>query len=203
MEPNPPLTGSPHRQRRRGTQLEADIFAATLAEIRALGYTGATFEGIARRAGIGRMSLYHRWSGKPQLVAAMLRHALPPLDPLPDEGGLHDELHALLMSMFHTLDDRPIIMIGIAAALLTENADATLAHIVREEILTQRLRRLEDLLFRAWRRGDIAPSVNIALLAQCGPAMLFQQILLSGRLPTEDDVTYLIDELILPSARTR
>lgn len=190
------------KRRRRGARLEADIFAATLAEMCAVGYADLTFDGVARRAGTGRMSLYHRWAGKPQLVAATLRHALPPLaTPSPEQQGtLREELRAVLMSMFRTVDDRPIIIIvEVAAALLAENADDELATVLREEILGQRIAQLTRVFEHAQTRGELAATADTVLLARCGPALLFQQVLLSGKLPTDDDVDQVIDTLIIPA----
>lgn len=207
---------SPQRQRRRrGARLEADIFAATLAEMRAIGYSAITFDGVARRAGIGRMSLYRRWETKPQLVAAALRHALPPetrdgtegpddLDPggadSPNDGDLRGELLTVLASMFRADDDRPVIVIEVAASLLTEHADEALATIIREEILNPRLARLQEIFERAQERRVISRTANTMLLARSGPAVLFQQILLTGTLPTIEDITQVVDGLIVPAA---
>lgn len=184
-------------RRRRGARLEADIFAATLAELRTIGYSAVTFDGVARRAGIGRMSLYRRWETKPQLVAAALRHALPPetrdgtetsddLDPggtdNPNDGDLRGELLTVLASMFRADDDRPVIVIEVAASLLAEHADEALAAIIREEILSPRLARLQEIFERAQERRMVSRTANTMLLARSGPAVLFQQILLTEQL---------------------
>lgn len=193
------------RRRRRGARLEADIFTATLTELRAVGYSSATFDGIARRAGVGRMSLYRRWANKPQLVAAALRSGLPsPDEPAePMAGGLRGELLAGLASMFRAGDDWFIVVIEIAASILIEEADEELMTIIRDEIMSPRLSRLKGVFERARARGELSKTANTVLLARCGPAMLFQHVLLTDALPTEEDIVQVVDGLILPAAFRR
>ena len=45
------------------------VFEATLDELAELGYGALTIEGVARRAGVGKATIYRHWDGKLDLVA--------------------------------------------------------------------------------------------------------------------------------------
>src|SRR6266542_5323782 len=82
--------------RRRGETLERAIFEAALDQLQAVGYPGATMEGIAACAHTGKAALYRRWPRKEDLIVDALEHALPALADLPDYGNLRDDLLEVL-----------------------------------------------------------------------------------------------------------
>ncbi len=192
---------APARSRRRGAALEGAIFDAVIEEVSALGYAATSLEGIAARAGVGRMSLYRRWSGKPALVAAALKARLPPL-PDPDPGqGLRHELMAMLTAMFASPGQLPAFAVQLAAALTSGPDDRQLAATVRDDVVAPRVRRLRDAFERARRRGEISAAADVELLARIGPAILFQDAVMTGRAPLRRDIERLVDHVIMPATR--
>jgi AcrR family transcriptional regulator len=66
-----------------------------LDELAETGYAGLTFEGVARRAGVHKTTVYRRWSTLERLVlAAMLEQARLGV-PVADTGSLRTDLLAL------------------------------------------------------------------------------------------------------------
>ena len=63
--------------RRRGAALEHAIFEATLAELSEFGYNALVIDRVARRARLGRASIYRRWTTKRDLVADAIAYSLP------------------------------------------------------------------------------------------------------------------------------
>ena len=55
------------RGRPRDDRLDAVIVSAAVAEVGAKGWGGATIDGIAARAGVGRGTIYRRWPSKTDL----------------------------------------------------------------------------------------------------------------------------------------
>ena len=70
--------------RPRDARRDEAILNATLALLQERGYQGLTIDGVAASAGVGRPTIYRRWSSKPSLVVAALvqstRLALPELE---------------------------------------------------------------------------------------------------------------------------
>lgn len=66
------------RPRREGA--DEAILLEAIALVREKGYADVTLDGIARRAGVAKTTLYRRWSSKAALIAAALNAALPPIE---------------------------------------------------------------------------------------------------------------------------
>ncbi len=86
-----------NRPRRRGAVLEQAILDAAWQELTQVGYRDFTIEAVAARAQTGKQAIYHRWSGRAQLVIAAMREYAPAFSgELPDTGELRDDVLALL-----------------------------------------------------------------------------------------------------------
>ena len=84
-------------RRRRGAALETAILDAAWVELSDHGYSGLTFEAVARRAETSRTVLHRRWGGRAELVAAAIaQHVQQNPLTVPDLGSLRDELLCLL-----------------------------------------------------------------------------------------------------------
>ncbi len=193
--------GSPVRSRRRGAQLEGAIFDAVIDEVSVLGYAAASLEGIAARAGVGRMSLYRRWPGKPELVIAALKAKLPPVPDLHPELGLRDELVRILAAMFASPGQLPAFAVQLAATLASGPDDRHVAATVRDEIIAPRMQHLRDAFERASAVGEISAAADGELLARVGPAVIFQEAAMTGRTPLRCDIERLVDHVIMPAAQ--
>ena len=79
--------------RPRDPGYDKTILDATLEILFDKGYAGLTIDGVAARTGVGRPTIYRRWSSKPALVIAALTQSVG-LSPTPDTGALRDDLLA-------------------------------------------------------------------------------------------------------------
>src|SRR5690348_16443209 len=69
---------------------------AVLEELAAHGYGRLSIEGVARRAGVGKTTIYRRWSSKLQMVIDVVSAvAVQGMAP-PDTGSLRGDLRAML-----------------------------------------------------------------------------------------------------------
>jgi AcrR family transcriptional regulator len=59
------------------------------------GFAALTIEAIARRAGVGRATIYRRWPNLDALLAHVLRGVVREI-PIPDRGHVRDDLIAIL-----------------------------------------------------------------------------------------------------------
>jgi AcrR family transcriptional regulator len=64
------MAESPKRRGDKRERTRAKLIAATLAEIEAAGFDGASLEAIARRAGVTRGSIYSNFAGRDELMLA-------------------------------------------------------------------------------------------------------------------------------------
>src|SRR5579872_3964280 len=84
-----------HRRpgRPRDPGYDKAILDVTLEILNDKGYARLTIDGVAAKAGVGRPTIYRRWSSKPALVIAALTQS-PQLSLTPDTGALREDLLA-------------------------------------------------------------------------------------------------------------
>ena len=63
------------------------------------GYAGFSMDEVARRAGVGRQSVYRRWVSKSALVVASMTLTLDKPDVFEDTGSFEGDLRAGLEAM--------------------------------------------------------------------------------------------------------
>ncbi|WP_405084475.1 TetR/AcrR family transcriptional regulator [Microbispora sp. NBC_01389] len=82
--------------RPRSEKAERSIIEATLDLLgEGIGVSELSIESIASRAGVGKTTIYRRWSNKEDLVVDALAALKPPI-PLPQGGTVRDDLVAYL-----------------------------------------------------------------------------------------------------------
>ncbi|KAA0110031.1 TetR/AcrR family transcriptional regulator [Mycolicibacterium sp. P9-22] len=175
MTTSTPVT-APLRGRPRDGRLDAAIVAAAVAEVGAKGWGGATIEGIAARAGVGRASIYRRWSSKYELFQYVAVSITQPSDGV-DTGNFVDDLFAALMPIADMLTQPEL-----AALLPSLLAEATNDDAVRTTVRTFAGRTRQqaiDAVERARDRGDVPASTDAdALVDMLAGGLVYRRLLL-------------------------
>ncbi|MFI6607213.1 TetR/AcrR family transcriptional regulator [Streptomyces poriferorum] len=98
-KPRPVDEQEPRRGRPRSAAAERAILDAVVGLLEAgEPLAGLSIERIARTAGVGKATIYRRWTGKEELFVDVLREIEPPEPDVSGAGGLGD-LRVLLESM--------------------------------------------------------------------------------------------------------
>lgn len=189
-------SGGEGRSRRRGEELYAAIFEATLAELTEVGYARLAMERVAARAGAGKMSLYKRWPTRAELVVAALRHDRGEPDPVPDTGDLREDVLALLRRGAASLNG----VFGVAArGLMAETLnEPTQTATVRATMFTSRDRVMREILDRAVARGDIAAEAVTPQTVSVATALVDHYFLTRGTPIPDEVLTGIVDGVLLP-----
>jgi AcrR family transcriptional regulator len=187
-----------NRTRRRGKELEDALLVATLAELAVAGYGGLTMEGIAARARTGKAALYRRWSCKRDLVQAALRYALPPLPEPRTDRSTRENLLAVFTAHCDVLSGKTAFpSLAIMNQLLHE---PELRAIFADAVVAPRLRITESILQAGVANGEINAATLTPYTARVGPALINQQLLLTGAPPNKRQLAHIVDTVIAPSA---
>jgi AcrR family transcriptional regulator len=189
--------------RRTGVVLERAIHAAVLGELAETGYAGLALDRVAKRAAVGRASLYRRWATKSDLVADALAAALPAVEAAPDTGSVRRDLLECFEQMHRLLDGLGRHAVQAVAAELDDRADNALTTLFRDHVLEPRLQIILDVLLAGVARGEIRAEAAVPLLARTGPALLFQHLMMHGTPAPRTLVEDIIDRVILPAAMPR
>lgn len=183
--------------RRRGTDLEDALYAATLAELVEVGYGKLSMEGVATRAHTGKAALYRRWTSKHDLVLAALRDALPDFPMLDPAMSARANLRAVLTTLCDVLArPNPFPYINIVGELVREAEFRTM---FTQDIVAPRLRVIQSILRHGVDTGEIAPGALTPLTAKTGPALVMQTVLLTGKPPTRAEIETIIDMMLRES----
>ena len=138
---------------RRIAQAALDLFADA-------GWAGFAMEGVARRAGVGKASLYLRWSTKEALLADAVTWRLARVADV-DTGTLHGdlvELAAQMLGIYAGDTGRVALRLGLEAEAIPGVAGHYEA-MKRDQNLAARA-----IVRRGISRGELAPDTSVTLL---------------------------------------
>lgn len=150
-------TGSPGAGRPRSEEVHQAILDATLALLVDVGFSALTVEGVASRAGVGKATIYRRWSSKLPLVVEAFGK-LPGFEPA-DTGTLEQDLKQMLHRYANAFNSTPLgIVLPSLAGERTHNPE--LASLF-EPVTRERRQPLTDALQRAVERGELARDLDL------------------------------------------
>ena len=173
---------SPRRTpgRPRSEESHQAIIRATLELLLEDGYGSLTMESVRARAGVGKATIYRRWSSKAELVRDAIVYLHEEFD-VPDTGSLRGDYEAIAELVRESTRRAGPGAGMVMPRLLAEAAnDHELHEIFYENLVRPRRQALGDLLQRAVDRGEIRSDVDLELMIDlfAGPAVY--RLLISG-----------------------
>ncbi len=170
----PARTGRP-----RDPGADRRILDATLRLVSERGYAGLRVSEIADRAGVGKATIYRRWSSKAHLVVAAVR-SLPAM-PDVDSGDLVKDLVSIMGGFVEVFVSTPLS--SVLPALVVEAARDPELALAMEPLRRERTRPILVALERGRERGDIdaRADADFALALITGPVLA--RLLLGGEAP--------------------
>jgi AcrR family transcriptional regulator len=179
----------------RGEARETAILRAAFELVAEIGYERLTMDAVAIRARASKATIYRRWPGKAELIAAALRlYAGNDTMHIAESDSLRGDLIALLRALRDKFErsDRALFS-GVIRAM---QCDAELAAIMRGQIARNKATVGELIGRRARDRGEPIPDLEI--IREIGPAQLIIRLLITGEPVDDDYVTELVEEIMLP-----
>lgn len=150
----------PGRGRPRDPEVEVRVLDAAMLVYARDGWTGFTYEAIARESGIGKPALYRRWDSRGDLLAHTMRARWFVVDDI-DTGDLHGDLLALARMALDQLlgpHGRAILHMLLDAPDHPEVAESTAGY--RERMVAA----AREIVRRGIRRGELPRGTSPALV---------------------------------------
>lgn len=181
--------------RPRSEDCDRAILAATLDALVEDGYERLSIEGVASRAGVGKATIYRRWSSKAELVVEAVRTRAGCLAPVVDTGDVRADLVELLRGALETMtsDDGRLL----TAFLVERLRHPELATEFDRTFLVERRHQVRGLIDGAIERGELPPDTDAELVTDVGFAVLWHRLTLR-QAPLAPDLPERIVRQFLP-----
>lgn len=139
---------------------------------------------VAARAGVGKDTVYRRWSGKPELVYEAVFTATDTAD-LPDTGTLEGDLTAVVQSLIEEFST-PAAAAALPGLLADFAAVPALRATIRSRFLQPAKQRLVTVFDRAAQRGETSADVPVDLVLDTAAGAVFFHLGIIGEHPGPD-----------------
>lgn len=156
-------TARPRTGNRRDPNAHAAILAAAAAILAERGPAGFAIEAVARRAGVGKPTIYRWWPNRTALLLEVIeQEKMPSLQAIAGRD-LAEDLTAIILAVWRFWRDSPS---GRAyRGLLAEAQGSETAQAELRAWLATRRGHIEAALDRARARGEVPAHVDAGLLA--------------------------------------
>ncbi|WP_456697711.1 TetR/AcrR family transcriptional regulator [Aeromicrobium sp. P5_D10] len=189
------ITDEPQRGRPRDPSRDEAIIDAAIEALVRDGYDRLSMEGVATAAGVGKATVYRRWSNKADLVIDAMASLKPAVDTI-DTGSLEGDIELLIAASCnphsHQLQQ---VMVSICSALPRE---PELLEAFKNRFTEPRIALITGTLERARSRGELGPEVDVAMAASLVPSLMLQRALMTGQPAGRAYAEQIVGSVLLP-----
>lgn len=192
-------TSSDRGGRPRDPHVDRRIEEAAVDVFGSVGLAGFTMDAVAKAAGVGKASIYLRWSSREALLAESVSAAFRPLAAI-DTGDLRDDLLALT----HALLDLYAGPHGRAARRMVVEAESS--PVVAEQwvpVRAAQVRTTRAIVRRAIARGEVGTGIPVDLVLEtlCG-AVMIRAVAAPGKRPARERYAAQLVDFVLSALTT-
>ena len=182
------------RGRPRDPEVDAAIIAATLGLLAEVGYAGFTIAEVARRAGVGKPTVYRRWAQKSRLVVEAMATQMPGETGV-RIGSVAEQLLDYATRLSVTLTHTPLgrVLPGLVAEMAT---DPQLAASYRTLIIEPTRRLWREAVVRGIQTAELLPDTDVEFVLDALAGPLYVRLLITGA-PANPDAPRLAVQLVL------
>jgi AcrR family transcriptional regulator len=187
------------RGRPRDEVARTRILGAALEILQEVGYSNATTDAIAERAGASKATIYRWWANKTAVVIEALRKQVEREAPFPDTGDLATDIHQQLQNFVHFLTGwRGRVFKAFMAAA---QSDSAFAESFRADWILPRRAEAKEIFERHRERGRLAENVDLELLLDVMYGPIYFR-LLAGHAPLDSNFARAVGDMTLRSLVT-
>lgn len=161
--------------RPRDPGVEARVFAAALAVYAEAGWSGFSFDVVARAAGVGKHAMYLRWSTREELLVAALEASIVAVPDL-DRGSVRADLLHLLTSMLQSLSG-PSGLAPLRVLLEAHTAPELFARFA--DVAATRVEATRAAIRRGVDRGELPADTDVVVLADSIGGAVINRVLVT------------------------
>jgi AcrR family transcriptional regulator len=175
------------------------IAEAALEEMADVGYGAMTVEGIAKRAGVSKATIYRHWAGKLEIVESALEMVKATMT-FDEAAPPRERLTQLLRSLADYVGDDA----NVGAACLPSMVSAARHYPAVRDFLhrfsASRRKVLIDMVIEGQAVGDIDSSLEPELAAELLVGPIFYRRLMTGSSFPAADIDRVVDAVLGPAS---
>ena len=196
--PATPAPDAPRLGRPRDPNADVAILRAVLDLASEDGLQAVTIDAVAQRAGVGKATIYRRWTSKEAMLVDAWRTLSDPVV-LPATGDLRADVSSYLQHLAVSNDVRVRRLLAqlVAAARVDPALEATLA-----DFLHERRAPIRTWLRAAVERGELRADIDLDVLYELLVGPQFYRSLLTGRSMPKKAISQVIDLVLSSAVRT-
>jgi AcrR family transcriptional regulator len=176
---------------RRSQRARRAILQAALDLCRERGLAHMTMDEVAKRAGVGKQTIYRWWPTKAAVIQEALDDQAGDATQFPDTGDLRADLHTQMTGVAGLFAQGSW---GPYASLIgAAQDDPELARSIVDTLMAPRIRACRQRLRRGQEQGQLRPDVDPDDVMELLYAPLYYRLLLHTRPVTPDQVATVID----------
>ena len=188
-------TAVPEVRRKRGRPRdpEADgrILAAASSLILLRGFDSMTVDEVASTAGVGKATVYRRWSRKEDLAVAAMEQLYRDEMPTPDTGSLAGDLRELFSSVLSFVGS-PAGLDHVRTTVKESMRDGRIAELYRQA--NERAAAIATTVFeRGLARGEVRDQAHVEAAGQFLGSLVVSRAVSSQPMPGLDEVDALVE----------
>lgn len=179
--------------------MERAILDAALAVLGERGLEALTVESVATRAGVARTTVYRRWQGADELLAAAVDDVVARLMPPASSGEARDDLVAIVAATVSALTnpkDGRVVRVLLSALARSDEPVSRL----RRRLVEARRNELREVLARGATRGELRADIDADTAAGLLLGPVYYRVVLTGR-PADADFAERVVDAFLRVAR--
>lgn len=157
------MPANPSDPSRRSEHSRRAILEASIALVGEVGYDNVSIEAIARRACVGKQTIYRWWPSKGAVMLEAATQSLDPVVAFPDTGDIVADLRVQLLGILEVITTTgfgPAYRGVIAAG----QSDSDLLRAVFDQVIAPNVTAFSARLAAARERGEIRADADVQTL---------------------------------------
>ena len=172
------------------------ILEATLDELGEVGYGAMTIESVARRAGVGKATIYRHWQGKLDLLGDALETLKRPIPP-PTEGLAARTDRGAARGVGRHAGRVPVVERACPRSSTPRRATTTVQQF-HHQFVAARRQIMVDLIAEGIAAGELSADLDPVLTSEVLAGPIFYRRLMTGE-PFAPTLARQIVDLVLPT----
>jgi len=180
--------GEPGSSRRMGRPRSDRVHRSILDAFREVlsedGFADLRLEHVAARAGVGKATIYRRWTSKEALAQELLAELAAPHIAVAQADDTRTELLAAVVNPMRAVTDTPFG--PVIRALLSQIAvNPTLGDPFRATVVQARRDEIARVIGRGIARGDLRPDADVDIATELLVGPVYFRLMFGGELSLE------------------